>query len=34
MIKPKHWVNKIVLKSESRPCRDKIEVLRSTKDPN
>ena len=34
MIKPKHWVNKIVLKSESRLSRDKIEVLRPTKDPN
>ena len=29
MIKPKHWINKIVLKSESRHCRGKIELSRS-----
>ena len=30
MIKPKQWVNKILLKSENRNCRGKIEVLQST----
>ena len=28
MIKPKHWINKKVLKSESRHCRGKIEFSR------
>ena len=29
MIKPKHCINKIVLKSESRHCRGKIEFSQS-----